>query len=206
MDYTTYGLSNPTKGGTVYYDPSIGYYYREQIPTWEARNTPGVISEISQRTYGGAGPSFGNRTTYYKPVPISGFGQTKQTAYTPPSVDFNSLPNQVPAGIQVYGAGTAAMPYQRPTRPTTQPQGTGYRPQFDPTFIQQMLAQRFGNNQGSGIPTATRPAGPQTITPAVQQTYGGYQGQGGLGALRAMGNRAPAAPAAPKGGNPNAPV
>ena len=190
------------QGGTVYYDPSIGYYYREQIPTWEVRNTPGVISELNQRTYGGAGPSFGNTYTYYKPVPISGFGQTKQTAYTPPSVDFNALPNQTPTGLQVYGAGTQATPYQRPTRPTA-PTSTGYRPQFDPTFIQQMLAQRFGNNQGSGIPTATRPSGPVTITPAVQQTYGGYQGQGGLGALRAMGNRAPAAPV---GGTTNAPV
>lgn len=191
-----------TTGGQVYYDPSIGYYYREQIPTWEVRNTPGVISELNQSSYGGAGPRFGDKYTYYKPVPISGFGQAGQTVYTPPSVDFNKLPNQIPAGVQVYGAGNAATPYQRPTAPA-QPQGTGYRPQFDPTFIQQMLAQRFGNNQGSGIPTATRPVGPPTLTPGAPQTYGGYQGQGGLGALRAMGNQAPAAPV---GGNPNAPV
>lgn len=130
-------------------------------------------------------------------IPVG--GNYGQTAYTPPTVDFNNLPNQIPAGMQVYGTGAAATPYQRPTAPT-QPQGTGYRPQFDPTFIQQMLAQRFGNNQGTGIPTATRPAGPPTLTPGVSQTYGGYQGQGGLGALRAIAN------SASSGGTTNAPV
>jgi len=114
-----------------------------------------------------------------------------------PTIDFNALPSQVPTGLNIYGAGTQATPYQRPTQPTA-PTGTGYRPQFDPTFIQQMLAQRFGNNQSSGIPTATRPAGPPTLTPRTTQTYGGYQGQGGLGALRAIAN--------PTGGTTNAPV
>lgn len=132
----------------------------------------------------------------YIPVGSAGaglFGNNLNSA--PPSVDFNALPRQVPAGVQVYGAGSQAQPYQRPTRPTT-PTGTGYRPQFDPTFIQQMLAQRFGNNQGAGIPTAARP----TLTPGTVQNFGGYQGQGGLGALRAIANPAPA------GGNENAPV
>ncbi len=125
-------------------------------------------------------------------IPVGGTGSNVlgrlggQTTYTPPSVDFNALPRQVPAGVQIYGAGTAAQPYQRPTRPTA-PTGTGYRPQFDPTFIQQMLAQRFGNNQGTGIPTAARP----TLTPGAVQNYGGVQGQGGLGALRALANPAP---------------
>lgn len=186
-------------------------------------------------------------------IPIGGTGSKilgklgGQTTYTPPSVDFNKLPSQVPAGLQIYGAGQATTPttpttpikptvptrptgqglqsfiqqmrerfanrgFQNPTQPTptqptptqpTAPTGTGYRPQFDPTFIQQMLAQRFGNNQGTGIPTATRPVGPPTLTPGATQSYGGYQGQGGLGALRAISNPAPTAPV---GGNTNASV
>ena len=136
----------------------------------------------------------------YVPLNNSVVGKNKgqTTTYIPPTVDFNKLPSQIPAGVQVYGAGTAAQPYQRPTRPTA-PAGTGYRPQFDPTFIQQMLAQRFGNNQGTGIPTATRPAGPPTLTPGAVQNYGGVQGQGGLGALRAIANPAPVAPTGGQG-------
>ena len=185
------------QGGTVYYDPSIGYYYRESVPAWEAKNTPNLISELNDNRSNFLG---GPKYLYYKPVPISGFGQSGQTTYTPPTVDFNNLPNQISAGMQIYGAGAAATPYQRPTAPT-QPQGTGYRPQFDPTFIQQMLAQRFGNNQGTGIPTATRPAGPPTLTPGTRDYYPTNQStQGGLGALRAIAN------SASSGGTTNAPV
>ena len=183
---------------TVLYDPKIGYYYREPVTDYRQFNSPGVYSEIVSDPYRGTmmyNP-FGGRTEYFRNVPISNtFGQT---TYTPPSVDFNALPSQLPAGIQVYGAGQAATPYQRPTRPTM-PAETGYRPQFDPTFIQQMLAQRFGNNQGAGIPTATRPVGPPTLTPGAVQNYGGVQGQGGLGALRALANPAPVAPTGGQG-------
>lgn len=119
-------------------------------------------------------------------IPVGGMNPG-QTAYTPPSVDFNALPQQ---------AIPQAQPYVRPNAPT-QNTGIGYRPQFDPTFIQQMLAQRFGNQQpNAGVPSVARP----TLTPGAAQTYGGYQGQGGLGALRAMSNPAP------MGGNTNAPV
>ena len=135
-------------------------------------------------------PTMGSRSGS-KNQPTGTFGGSfGQTAYTPPAVDFNTLPSQLPAGLQVYGAGVQAQPYQRPTAPIA-PTGMGYRPQFDPTFIQQMLAQRFGNNQSAGIPTATRPVGPPTLTPGAPQNYGGYQGQGGLGALRALANPAP---------------
>lgn len=130
----------------------------------------------------------------------SGLGANLNQA---PSVDFNALPSQVPTGLNIYGAGTQATPYQRPTQPTAPTGTTGYRPQFDPSFIQQMLAQRFGNNQGTGIPTTARPVGPPTLTPKTTHTYAGFQGEGGLGALRAMGNQAPAVPV---GGTTNAPV
>ena len=183
----------------VLYDPKIGYYYKEPVTDWRQYNSPGVYVERGRDPYASTMmySPFGAPARYFKNVPIS--SNEGQTAYTSPSVDFNALPRQTPAGVQIYGAGQAATPYQRPTAPP-QNTGSGYRPQFDPTFIQQMLAQRFGNNQGAGIPTATRPVGPPTLTPGATQSYGGYQGQGGLGALRALANPAPV------GGNTNAPV
>lgn len=102
--------------------------------------------------------------------------------------------NYVPAGLQVYGGDTQATPYQRPTMPTA-PTGTGYRPQFDMSFIQQMLAQRMGGQ-------APRPPAAPSLTPGTAQTYGAPQGIGGLAALRgiAVGN------VNPTGGTPNAGV
>ena len=118
-------------------------------------------------------------------IPVNGL-QPGPTTYTPPAVDFNALPQQTIAQAQ---------PYVRPNAPA-QNTGSGYRPQFDPSFIQQMLAQRFGNQQpGAGIPTMTRPTGPATLTPGATQTYGGMQGPSGLAGLRSI-----------AGGTPNAPV
>lgn len=159
-----YAPAAPSGMNLVYYDPKSGQF---MMPNPKATKAGG-----------------GKLGKEHRFIPVGGtFGQT---TYTPPAVDFNTLPSQLPAGLQIYGAGSQAQPYQRPTRPTA-PTGTGYRPQFDPTFIQQMLAQRFGNNQGAGIPTAARP----TLTPGAVQNYGGVQGQGGLGALRALANPAP---------------
>ena len=201
MYYPNDILNNVPRGGQVYYDPTIGSYYRQPVSVFQ-KNEPGVMSTYSPSGYNQLGQFSAGRTGYYRRVPIGdGFGQT---AYTPPTVDFNNLPSQIPTGVQVYGGGTQATSYQRPTAPT-QPQGTGYRPQFDPTFIQQMLAQRFGNNQGSGIPTATRPAGPPTLTPGTRNYYPSNPPmQSGLGALQAIGNTTSPAPAA--GGTTNAPV
>ena len=188
-----------------YYSPTGGMASVYGFNNGPYNPAPGSIQQVAYNPSTGQfmqpNPEYNSLTNRTAPqwIPVSGFGRTGQTAYTPPTVDFNNLPSQIPTGVQVYGGGTQATSYQRPTAPT-QPQGTGYRPQFDPTFIQQMLAQRFGNNQGSGIPTTTRPAGPPTLTPGVSQTYGGYQGQGGLGALRAIAN------SASSGGTTNAPV
>ncbi len=153
------------------------------------------------------------------------------TAYTPPTVDFNSLPQQTipqaqayvrPNGIQPapvppttpaptapttpssggimsrlpsitsfrgadgkinFPAFIAAMRAARNPTPTptptptpvpstpTQNTGSGYRPQFDPSFIQQMMAQRFGSQQpGAGVPSITQPTTPSPIPtmPAAQ--------------------------------------
>lgn len=86
--------------------------------------------------------------------------------------------NMIPQGLQVYGAGNQATAYQRPTAPTA-PIGTGFRPQFDPNFMNQILAQRMGGQ------TARPPAAP-TLTPGASNTYGGYGGIGGLAALRGI--------------------
>jgi hypothetical protein len=131
---------------------------------------------------------FGAGAGLPKFIPVNGQG-IGRTTNTPPPVDFNNLPKQ---------QTTQAQPYVRPNAP---PQNTssGYRPQFDPTFIQQMLAQRFGNQQpNAGMPAAVQ----QTLTPGAQQSYGGFQGQGGLAGLRSLSNPAPMAPA---GGTQNAP-
>lgn len=183
---------------TVLYDPNIGYYYRENA----SGPGPGVYSEKyrNPNPQGAGGYAF-NRT-YYRNVPISGPTQQAATP-TAPAVNFNDLPNQTTTGLNIYGAGNQAQAYQRPTTPTAPTQGAGYRPQFDMGFVQQMLAQRFGNNQGSGLPTM---AGPPTHTPGANQSYGGLQGQGGLAALRALGTQNPTGqPAAPVGGTPIAP-
>jgi hypothetical protein len=105
-----------------------------------------------------------------------------QTVYTPPAVDFNNLPQQTLPQVQAYA---------RPNLPA-QNTGSGYRPQFDPTFIQQMLAQRFGNQQpNAGMPAAVaRP----TLTPGATQTYGGMQGPSGLAGLRSIAGGMPDAP------------
>lgn len=116
-------------------------------------------------------------------IPVGGL-EPGPTTYTPPAVDFNALPKQTIAQAQ---------PYVRPNAPA-QNTGSGYRPQFDPSFIQQMLAQRFGNQQpNAGVPTMTRPTGPATLTPGATQTYGGVQGPSGLAGLRSI-----------AGGTPNA--
>jgi len=153
----------------VYYDPKTGQLMQSN-PAYNMYGT-------------------GRNLPQYIPVNGQGIGQT---TYTPPTVDFNNLPKH--SNPQ---AGTV-QPYVRPNAPP-QNIGSGYRPQFDPSFIQQMLAQRFGNQQpNAGIPTAVQP----TLTPGAQQSYGGFQGQGGLAGLRSIANPAPAAPA---GGMQNAP-
>jgi len=156
------GITQANQSGyqTVFYDPKTGQMMR---PNPE---------------YG-----FGSNVPQYIPVKAGGL-EPGPTAYTPPAVDFNSLPKQSIAQAQ---------PYVRPNAPA-QNTGSGYRPQFDPSFIQQMLAQRFGNQQpNAGVPTMTRPAGPATLTPGATQTYGGAQGPSGLAGLRSI-----------AGGTPNA--
>lgn len=121
----------------VYYDPKTGQYMQPN-PTFNA----------SFHAFG-----IGQKVPQY--VPINPGGTTGATAYTPPSFDFNSLPQQTIAQAQ---------PYVRPNAPA-QNTGSDYRPQFDPTFIQQMLAQRFGMQQpNAGIPTVAQvnPLQPQS--------------------------------------------
>lgn len=139
-----------------------------------------------------ANPNYGYGISQPQYIPVNNAGIAPgPTTYTPPAVDFNTLPKQ---------SAAQAQPYVRPNAPA-QNTGSGYRPQFDPTFIQQMLAQRFGAPQ-AGIPTVAKPS----LTPRATQSYGGYQGPGGLAALRGIAGPAPTAPAAPMGGTPNAPV
>jgi hypothetical protein len=159
------------KAGQLKYDSKTGQFMR-----YEPNN-------------GFGGFVMGRDNGKWIPVGGPGFGQTVNTP-TPPA-DFNNLPKQ---------PRVAAQPYVRPNAPT-QNTGSGYMPQFDPSFIQQMLAQRFGNQQpNAGMPAAVQ----QTLTPGAQQTYGGYQGQGqnGLAGLRSLSN--PAA-MGQMGGTPSAP-
>jgi hypothetical protein len=162
------GISQANQSGyeSVFYDPKTGQMMRTN-------------PEYNQYTR--SGPQY---------IPVSGIGglQPGPTAYTPPTVDFNTLPQQtIPQ----------AQPYVRPNAPA-QNTGSGYRPQFDSSFIQQMLAQRFGNQQpGAGIPAMARPTGPATLTPGV---FSGT-GQGGLAALRSISGPTPVAPT---GGIPSA--
>lgn len=170
-----YAPAAPTGYQMVYFDPKSG----QLVQSNPASTKKGMM---------GSGGKYDPKAPKW--IPIGGaYGQT---AYTPPSVDFNALPQQTIPQAQAY---------MRPNAPA-QNIGSGYRPQFDPTFIQQMLAQRFGNQQpNAGIPAITRPAGPATLTPGAAQTYGGIQGQGGLAALRAIANPAPVTPT---GGMPDA--
>jgi len=101
------------RSGQVIYDPTTNQFMRYEPPPST------FIGSINS-----------NRQGRYVPINAPGFGQT---TYTPPTVDFNNLPKH--ANSQ---SGVPVQPYVRPNAPR-QNIGSGYRPQFDPSFIQQML-------------------------------------------------------------------
>lgn len=164
----------------VYYDANSGRYYTQAAPgTNPFANTAFATYRAQQA----------NTPRDYITGPFgAGSSQAAQPAAPIAPRSY------VPAGLQVYGGDTQATPYQRPTMPTA-PTGTGYRPQFDMSFIQQMLAQRMGGQ-------APRPPAAPTLTPGAVQNYGAPQGLGGLAALRGIS----AGNVNPTGGTPNAGV
>lgn len=159
-----YATAAPKGMVSVYYDPKTGQYMQQ---------APSSGTSLTGLPWGAGG------TPRYVPITTT----AGQTAYTPkPPVNFNNLPQITPTGAGI----SSGQPYVRPA-----PQAPQYTPQFDPTFIQQMMAQRFGNTQpNAGLPAVS---GPPTLTPGAQQSYGGIQGQGGLAALRGIAGGTPIA-------------
>lgn len=160
----TQGYSNPA---SVYYDAKTGQYY-----TVGTQNVMGHILESGPRTYinGGDNQASG----------LFGKNINQGTTTTPAAI-----PSYMPAGLQVYGSEPVT-PAARPT-PQARP---GTAPQFDMSFLQQLMAQRA---QQPAPPAP--PAGPPTLTPGQQ--YGNPAMGGGLAALRAIAGTQPSAPTTP---------
>lgn len=146
--------------GQVYYDSAKNQYY-----TVRTTNMLGHAVEQGPRNYIGS-PTDSSSSLY---------GKNLNQGPTEPL----PIPSYMPAGLQVYGSEPVT-PAARPT-PQTRP---GVAPQFDMSFLQQLMAQRAQQ------PAA--PAGPPTLTPGQQ--YGNPAMGGGLAALRAIAGLQPAAP------------
>lgn len=175
----SYGSVN---GQPVYYDARSGQFYTQAAPG---------TNPLANSAFAGLA-AMQARSNPKTPITGPFGGGSSQGVQT--GAPITPTTNYVPAGLQVYGAGNVATPYQRPVNPTA-PTGAGYRPQFDMSFIQQMLAQRMGGQ-------FPRPQAAPTLTPGAVQNYGGYQGIGGLAALRGIS----AGNVNPTGGTPNAGV
>lgn len=151
-----------TPGSSVYYDAKTGQFY-----TVGTQNVMGHPLEWGPRTYinGGDNQSSGL------------FGKDLNQGPAKPL----PIPSYIPAGLQVYGSEPVT-PAARPTTPV-RPDA----PQFDMSFLQQLMAQRAQQ--------PAPPAGPPTLTPGQQ--YGNPAMGGGLAALRAIAGSQPSAPATP---------
>lgn len=161
-----YGSVN---GQQVYYDSKSGQYYTQAAPGTNPLANSAFAAIAAQQAR--------NNPKNYITGPFGGYSQApQQTAGAP----ITAPTSYAPQGLQIYGAGNVATPYQRPVNPNPVSQAfNGFRPQFDSSFIQQILAQR-GQGQFA------RPTGAPTLTPGAAQNYGGYQGLGGLAALRGI--------------------
>ena len=167
--------------GQVYYDSKTGKYYT-LVNYGQANDAARRAGQVQ----------FVNQGGFNIPIPMYrqyiGAPTNSSSSSSPYGKNLNQgstkplpIPSYMPAGLQVYGSEPVT-PAARPT-PQTRP---GVAPQFDMSFLQQLMTQRAQQ------PAA--PAGPPTLTP--RQQYGNPAMGGGLAALRAIAGPQPATPTA----------
>ena len=136
--------------GQVYYDAKTGQYYTlvNYAAASDAARRAGQVQFVNQGGFNIPFPMY----RQYIGVPTNSsstsslFGKNLNAA---PRTDFNKLPSLLREGLTAYGTRQVA-PAQRPT-PAAPP------PQFDMSFIQQMLQNRLLSNQPSAQSVQLQP-------------------------------------------------